>query len=105
MRVSTVSVTGVAASAWLPIDHYTSGYGDGIYLDLGAGATASVEVTPDNVFDPAVTPKAYACGVATLTGATTDVCAMLPLAAVAVRLNQTAGATTSILKVVVRGVT
>lgn len=103
MRVITGSVTGVAASAWLPLDQYTSGFGDGVYLDLGAGCTASVEVTPDDVFDPDVTPKAYPCGVTALTGATTDVAAQLPFAARAVRLNQTVGAAQSFIKVAVKG--
>jgi len=103
MRVSTVSRTGVGASAWLPLDSLTSGFGDGLYLSPGAGATCSVEVTPDNVFDPAVTPVAYPCNIAALTGAVGNASGGLTQAVVAVRINQTVGATTSVLKAVVRG--
>lgn len=103
MRIASVSVTGVAASAWLPLDHYTGGFGDGLFLNLGAGCTASVEATPDDVFDPAVTPVAYPIGVAALTAATTDAAAAMPFAAKAVRVNQTVGAVATTLQVAVRG--
>lgn len=103
MRVATVSTTGVGQSNWLPLDAPTSGFGDGIFLDVGAGATVSVEVTPDNVFDPNVVPVAYPVGVAALTGATADVAAQLPYAVRAIRLNQTVGAAPSTMKVVTKG--
>lgn len=103
MRVAQASVTGVGVSPWLPIDHYTEGYGDGIFIKPGAGATVSVEVTADDVFNPAVVPVAFPCGVAALTGATTNQAAALPFAVKAVRLNQTVGASQSTLQAVVRG--
>lgn len=103
MRVASTSVTGVAASPWLPLDHYTEGYGDGVFVKPGAGATVSVEATADDVFNPNVTPTAFPVGVAALTGATTNVAAALPFAAKAIRLNQSVGVSTSTLQVVVRG--
>lgn len=103
MRVTSKTVTGVAASGWLPLDAYLPGSFDGIYIEPGAGATVSVEVTPDDVFDPNVTPTAFPCGVAALTGATTNVASALQFAARAVRLNQTVGVTTSTITVVSRG--
>ena len=106
MRPQSASVTGVAASAALPLDPYTDGYGDGIYLNIGAGCTASVQVTPDDVFNPAITPNWYACGVAGLTAQTAGlVSGSLIIGAKAVRLNQTAGAGTSTIQTVTRGVT
>jgi hypothetical protein len=105
MRTATVSVTGVAASSWLPLDSLSDGYGDGLYLKCGAGATVSVEVTPDNIFDPTVTPIAFACNIAALTGAVANASGPLTQAVRAVRLNQTVGASTSTLVVVVRGMT
>ena len=103
MRVTQVSVTGVAASAWLPLDASSVGSLDGVYLDIGAGATVSIQFTPDDVFDATVVPVAYANS--GLAGLTADTAAALPFAARAVRMNQTIGATTSVLKVVSRGIT
>jgi len=106
MRVASVSVTGTADSAALPLDSLTDGYGDGLYLSVGSGCTASVQVTPDNIFDPTVTPNWYACNVAALTAATAGLSSgALLQAARAVRIHQTAGAAASTLKVVVRGTT
>ena len=104
MRVSTVSVTGVAASAWLPLDSGTVGSEDGIFVQPGAGATVTVQVTADDVFDSAVTPIAFAIPVATLVGLTGNICAGLPFAVKAIRMNQTVGATTSKLQVVTQGI-
>jgi len=102
VRVASVSVTGIAVSAWLPLDQYTDAFGDGLYVKPGAGATVAVEVTPDDVFNPAVTPTAYALG-APFTGVTANIAGQLPFAVKAVRLNQTVGATTSTLQAAVRG--
>lgn len=105
MRVSLVTRTGVGTSAWLPLDALTCGYGDGLYLIPGAGATVSVEVTPDNIFDPNATIVAFPCNVAALTGAVANASGALLQAARAVRINQTVGASLSTLEVVVRGLT
>lgn len=103
MRIATVSVTGVAASAWLPLDQYTSaGGGDGLFFKVGAGATATLEVTADDVFNPAVTPVAFPLA-APFTGMTTNVAGSLPFAVKAVRINQSVGGSTSTLQAVVRG--
>lgn len=102
MRIATVTRTGVGASAWLPLDHYTSGVEDGIFV-FPNGGTVTIQVTPDDVFDPTVTPTAFDLP-APFAGATTNVAAALPYAAKAIRINQTVGAGTSTLKVAVRGV-
>jgi len=104
MRPASVTVTGVAISAWLPLDLGSVGPNAGIFLDMGAACTGTVEVTADDIFNPAVVPIAYASGVATLTGATTDVAAALNYPARAVRLNQSAGAALSRLTVVQKGI-
>lgn len=103
MRMTQISVSGVAASAWLPVDFYTNGGGLGLYLDVGAGSTVSVEITPDNVLDPAVTPTAWPCGIAALTAATADAAASLTLPCKAVRLNQTVAGAATTLKAVQAG--
>jgi hypothetical protein len=104
MRPSKTTVTGVTTSPWLPVDAYTAGgAGFGVFVEPGAGATVSVEMTPDDVFDPAVTPVAYATGVAALSGAVANAQGMVGTPVKAFRLNQTVGATLSTLKVVNRG--
>lgn len=103
MRVQSVSVTGVAASAPLALDNYSVGGADTVFIDIGAGCTASVQVTPDDIFDPNVVPVWYAAA-AGVTGVTTDTAAQLNLQARAIRLNQTVGANTSVLKLVSHGI-
>lgn len=104
MRIQTTSVTGVTASAPLMLDAYATGALATVFLDLGAGCTASVEITPDDVQDPSVTPKWYPVPVAALTGATTDLCAALGVQGRAIRLNQTVGAALSLMKLVAHGI-
>lgn len=103
MRVQTQSVTGVAASPPLLLDTNASGQYPSVFLQMGAGCTASVQATADDVMDPTVSPVWVAVPVAALTGATTSVAAGLGLFARAVRLNQTAGAALSRIKVVSAG--
>lgn len=102
MPKQSVSVTGVAASSPLALNPNSVGTLIGVFLDMGAGCTATVQVTPD---DPAsVAAVWYATGVAALTGATADVAAALPFQARGIRLNQTAGANASVLSVVESGI-
>lgn len=103
MRVSQVTVTGVAASAWLPVDQYSSGTNDGIFFKVGAGATVTLQVTADDVFDPAVTPIAFDLA-APFAAMVANVAGALPFIVKAIRMNQTAGATTSTLQFVDRGI-
>jgi hypothetical protein len=102
--VQRTSVTGVGVSAPLHIDHRNVGSNPGLFLNVGAGCTCSVEVTPDDIFNPTVTPVWYSTNIALFTGATIDHANQLPFAATAVRLNQTAGANTTVLQVVGRGI-
>lgn len=103
MRPASVTRTGVGVTPWLPLDPYSSGYGDGLYAKLTAACTYSIEVTPDNIFDPTVTPQAYPCDVAALTAATTTQSGALLKAARAARLNITGGVGSVIFTVVPRG--
>lgn len=103
MRPFRVQITGVSVSPWAPVDAYTAGAGFGVFIEPGAGATISVEMTPDDVFDTTVTPIAYPCGIAALTGAVANAQGTIETPIKALRLNQTVGATTSTMKVVNRG--
>lgn len=102
MKPASVSVTGVAASAWLPVDYALSGPNPGVYVKPGAGATISVQVTCDPM-DGSVTPDAFAIGTAALTGLVGNVAAALPFACTGIRMNQTVGVTTSTLTLVPSG--
>lgn len=102
MTTQSVSVSGVAASAALPLDPNSVGASIGVFLDVGAGSTVTVQVTPD---DPAgASPVWYATGVAALTGATADAVAALPFPARAIRLNQTVAGAASVMRVVTAGI-
>ena len=104
MRTSSVTRAGIGVSAALPLDPYTVGAAPGLYLKPGAGATCSVEITPDNVFDATVVPTWFPCNIAALTGATANASGALTQGARAARINQTVGGTTSTLQVVEQGI-
>ena len=103
MRPTSVSVTGVAASLWMPLNHATNSFTVGVYVYPGAGATVTVQITSDDVFNPAVTPVVLETGLAALTGAIVNTVVSLGIPAMAIRLNQTVGATLSKLTVVLPG--
>lgn len=102
MQTQSVTVTGVAASTPLLLNQNSVGTLIGVFLDVGAGSTVTVQVTPD---DPASGSAVwYATGVAALTGAAADVVAALPFAARGIRLNQTVAGADSIMRVVSAGI-
>ena len=100
MRPSTVTQTGVGASAAIPVDIYCPSSNKGIAVDITGTATASVQITMDDIFDPAVTPLWLDCGVPNLVGATADAQNTLATPCRAIRLNQTAGTGSSRMTVV-----
>ena len=105
MRPCTVTSVGAGNTAWMPLDPYTQETNVGLYARLISGTpTYTVEVTPDDVFDPTVTPTAYPTDVAALTAATATASGALLKPARAVRINQT-GAGSIALTAVVPGLT
>lgn len=104
MRPASVSLgAGVTGpSVWLPIDPYTDADANGLYLAFASTGTATLEVTGDDVFNPAVTPVAFPLA-APFAAATTNVSGSLQLAAKAIRINAAANATGIKLTVVVSG--
>lgn len=105
MRVASVSTPGGAGvSPWLPLDQYTdSGAADGLFCKVNGTVVFGLEVTPDDVFNPAVTPTAYPLSAPFAPGGAANVSGVLPYAAKAVRVNQASGAGTVTLSVAVRG--
>lgn len=97
---------GAVVSPWLPLDPYTASSGLGIFCHLVGGTAAySVEMTPDDVFNPAVTPVAYPCGVASLTTQSADASGQIIIQPRAVRVNQASGTGQVQLTAVVSGLT
>jgi hypothetical protein len=104
MRAASVTVTGVATSLALVPDAYTVGDGVSLQFTPGAGATASVQGTLDDIFDPLVVPAWVDLPIAALIGATTNQLQFVQSPVRAFRLNQTVGATLSKLTVLQRGI-
>lgn len=105
MRTSTVVTPGgTAVSPWLPLDPYTDSMADGIFCKVTGAVVFGLEVTADDIFNPAVTPTAYALGAPFAPGGAANVSGVLPFAAKAIRVNQASGAGTVALSVVVRGI-
>ena len=100
MRTSSVSQTGVGASAPIPLDPYNNSFGAGAFVKATGTVTASVEITADDIFDPGVTPVWFPCGVANLTGLTTNQAGSIIIPAKACRINVSAGTGTAALQVV-----
>lgn len=84
MRPTGQTVAGGSIGAWMPVDAFP------LYLSatvLSGAPTYSVEMTADDIFNPAVTPQAFPCGLALLTGAILSQVGTLNVKTRAVRLN------------------
>lgn len=102
MRPKKVTVSSVATSPWLPVDYKQSPMNVGVGCVLVSGtATYSVEYTLDDVFDPAVTPVAFA--LSTIAAATSSANSVINTPIRAVRLNVTAGASPVVALTVIQG--
>ena len=102
MRPKKITVSAVAASAWLPVDYKQ----DPMNLSVGCvvvsgTATYSVEYTFDDVFDPAVTPVAFA--LSTINAATTSKDGVINQPVRAIRLNVTAGTSPVVSMTMIQG--
>lgn len=103
MRPVTVSVTGVADSAVIPIDQYLTG-NIALGVIVGAGCTVTVQHTFDDVFSPTFNPAtATWYNHATLNALVANADGNYIAPPRGVRLHQTAGANTSSLKLVQAG--
>lgn len=88
MRPISKSYNSTGAKEWIPLDYIQTPFNVGVNVNLvGAGtATYGVELTFDNVFDPAVTPVAIPFA-SIPTGTTADAYAGLTVPCMALRLN------------------
>lgn len=104
MRPSSVTQTGVGTSAAIPVDIYSPSPAKGVYLSLvGGAATVTVQITPDDIWDPAVTPVWTNTTVTTLVGASASANGQIDLPCRAIRMNQTAGTGSMKMTVIQQG--
>lgn len=104
MRPVSVSVTGVAASAVIPVDQYLNPANIALGVVVGAGCTVTVQHTFDDVFSPTFNPAtAKWYNHPTLAALVADADGNYAYPPRGVRLNQTAGANTSTLKLTQAG--
>lgn len=100
MRPKKVTVTGVAASPWIPVDYKQDPMNVGVGCVVSATATYSVEYTLDDVFDTTVTPVAFV--LSSISAATTSKDGVINTPVRAVRLNVSAS-TGSVYMNVIQG--
>lgn len=102
MRPQKITVSAVAASNWIPVDYKQSPMNVGVACVVVSGtATYTVEYTFDDIFDPTVTPVAFA--LTAITAQTTSKEATINQPIMAVRLNVTAGTSPVVAMTLLQG--
>ena len=102
----SVTVTGTAASAAIPLDDNSSSpHNVSLWVQVGSGDTYTIQCTPDNVqatgYDP---DTGLWIDHSDATGLTVNCAVGLAFPATAVRLKQTAGSSDSVFTVIQQGV-
>ncbi len=104
MRPTSVTVSSQTTSAAIPVDRAQSVFNLGISVVSTGTLTWSVEVTMDNIFDPAVTPTWITAPAPFETGAGgTNEVGSITVPCTAVRLNVSAYTSGSATMTVVQG--
>lgn len=71
MRPQVVTVTGVANSAWIPVDNYAIPTNISLHAVINGTVTTTIQYTVDDIFNSAVTPTAFpVTGMSAITGNT-----------------------------------
>lgn len=106
MRPKSVTVSSQTASAAIPVDYTQANFNLGISVISTGTNTWSVQMTMDNIFDPAVTPSwvpvPSASGLEAGSGGTNEV-GSVTCPCRAVRLNVSAYTNGSVTMTVVQG--
>ena len=89
MRKQQVTLAAIAISPAIPLDREANPFEVGIRLTFSATATAQVEFTLDDVFDPTVTPV-WTIAPAPFNSGSVNAAGKWPFAVVTIRLNVTA---------------
>ena len=101
MRPTTKTVTGVATSAWIPLDRNANPFNIGFGAVVSGTVTYTVQHTFDNVQDSTVTPTVFDHPV--VAGKTVNSDGNYAYPVRAIRLNVTAGTGTVTLTVMQAG--
>ena len=105
MTPQVISLSAAGSTAWIPVDYTQNPY----YISLALvfsntpNLTCKVEYTLDNVFDPLVTPTAFAH--TSLTGITTNTTGSITYPIRAFRLTVTAWTSGTVTLTAIQGVT
>lgn len=102
----SVTVTGVAVSAPIPLDLNSSApFNTSLWVDVGAGCTYTIQCTSDDVQASGYVPASGVwVDIPTAIGLTADCAIAISLPSTAVRLNQTVGAAGSVFTVLQQGI-
>ena len=95
MRPQTVTVTGIGQSVVVPVDYIQKPFNLSLHVEP-AGNTVTVEYTPDNVLAGEVPVFYPVTGMVGVTGSTAG---NIAFPVFAVRINQTIGGGTTVLKI------
>lgn len=97
MRPQVVTKSGTGTSAWIPMDYKQNPFNVGMGIVVSGTVTYTIEHTFDEVFDPNVTPTAFAHS--TLASQTTNKDGNYAFPIRAIRINNTAGTGTTTLTI------
>ena len=89
MRPQVIKVSGVAMSAWIPVDYKQSPFSVGLGAVVSGTITYDIEHTFDDVFTAGVTPVAFKHSVMVSQTTNKDGNYAFPIRAI--RVNNTAG--------------
>ncbi len=104
MRPVRVTTTGISTSEVIPIDQYLNPTNIGLGVDITGVVTVTIEHTFDDVFDEAFNPAtATWFPHPTLAAISADMDGNYAFPPTGVRINQTAGAGTTILNLIQAG--
>lgn len=90
MRPTSITISATGATAWIPVDYTQANFNLGIQVVVSGGAslTWAVQITSDDIYDPAVTPTATTVAAPLDTGTATEI-SNITIPCRAVRLNTT----------------
>ena len=103
MRLKKVTITGVANSAWIPVDREQTPFNIGFGCTIDSGtATYTVQHTFDDVYDPNVTPVAF--NNSSVAAKTTNADGNYAFPVTAIRLSVSAGSSPVVSMAMIQGV-
>ena len=98
MRPTSVALTTVTTSAWIPLDNKQAPFSVGFGVKIvGGTATYTVQHAFDNVFDPTVTPVAFNHPTVAAQTANADGNYAFPVRAIRLNVTAVSGATVTLI--------